>query len=117
MRFIIALISMIIFTWLAGFVLPWWNVALTSFIISVLIRQRPFPAFVCAFLAIFILWFGLAYSIDIHNDHILSEKMAMLVFKNNSSLLIIALSAFIGGITGGMGSLTGALLPLRKKIL
>ncbi len=115
MRFILAFIGIMVLSWLTGLVLPWWNIALVSFILAVLIRQKPFPAFVCAFLAVFILWFALSYRIDLHNDHILSARMALLIFKKESPLLIITLSAFTGGLVAGMGSLTGSLLPSGKK--
>lgn len=115
MRFILVFIGIMALSWLTGFLLPWWNVTLVSFILAVLIRQKPFTAFVCAFLSVFILWFALSYNVDLHNDHILSARMALLIFKKESALLIITLSAFTGGLTAGMGALTGSLLPSGKK--
>lgn len=116
MRFLIAFIGMVVLAWLAGLVMPWWSVAAAAFLISLLLPQKPFTGFICAFLAVFLLWFLLAFSIDLQNDHILAGRMAILVFKKDASLAIIVMSAAIGGFVAGMASLSACLLRYRKQI-
>lgn len=115
MRFILVFISTIILSWLTGFILPWWNVVPAAFLIALVFPQPAFRGFICAFIAVFLLWFALALDIDIHNDHILSSRMAMLIFKRNLPYLVITVSAFTGALVAGLAALTACLLRKQNR--
>ena len=45
MRFLISIISIAIFSFLAGLYLPWWSIAIIAFLISLLLPQHPAKGF------------------------------------------------------------------------
>jgi len=48
------------------------------------------------------------------NEHLLSKKVASILFQKESYALLIIITATIGGLVAGMSALTGSLL--RKSI-
>jgi len=107
--FLIALLSFI-----CGLFLPWWTIAGAAFLVSVLIPQKPLHAFFSGFLAVFLLWGGIALVIDQMNESILSAKIAAMLSLGGSAYALILVTAFIGALVGGGGALTGAFLkPVR----
>ncbi len=116
MKFLAVFIGTAALSWLAGLFFPWWSIAVAAFLPAVLFPQKPFTGFVCAFIAVFLLWFALALRIDIHNDHILSGRMSLLIFKKNTPYLIITGSALIGGMVAGLASLSACLLRSGKQM-
>ena len=92
----------------AALYLPWWSFAITSAIVAVTVHQRAWKAFVTGFLGMFFLWGGLAFFIDLNNDHILLKKIAELFGLGNSPFLLIIITAFVGGFVSGFAALTGS---------
>ena len=109
MKFIVALILTALLAFAEGLFFPWWSIAIASFIVAIFIHQKPWKAFVAAFLALFLLWAGLAFFIDVQNDHLLSAKVASILPLGGSGILLIVITAVVGGLVGGMGALTGSL--------
>ncbi len=99
------------------FELPWWSFAVTTFIVFVSIPQHIGKSFLAAFATLFVLWAVIALKIDLANEHLLSKKVAGILPLNGSYILLIILTAFIGGLVAGMSGLTGSLLrkSLNKK--
>jgi len=115
MKFLLAILLTAALGFLAGLYFTWWALAVVAFGIAVLIPQRLMPAFFSGFLGIFILWAVLCFWIDIKNDSILSHKMAMIFPLAGSSLLMILVSALIGGLVGGMAALAGSSVWPRAR--
>jgi hypothetical protein len=115
MRFISLMIITMVLAFISGLILPWWSVAAASFLIFLLFPQRPAEGFLIAFIGIFLLWFGLALYADIRNDHILSERMSLLIFNHRSSVLIILAGAVIGAIPASFAAMTACLLRTGNK--
>ena len=114
MRFILSILLIAALSFLAGLVLPWWSIALVSFLVGLFLPQSIGRGFLSGFLGIFILWFILALWIDIKNESILSHKIAQLFPLGGSSIAIIIVTAFIGGLVGGFASMSGnSLRPYR----
>jgi hypothetical protein len=88
--------------------LPWWTIAITSFVVILFIPQKPVHAFFAGFLGIFILWSALAFYISIKNDHILAHKISVLIFKTDSPLLLVLVSGLIGGLVAGLAALSAS---------
>jgi hypothetical protein len=108
----IVLIALLSFC--CGIFLPWWTIALAAFAVSALIPQKPLHAFFSGFLAIFLLWGGIALVIDQMNESILSAKIAAILPLGGSAYALILVTAFIGALVGGGGALTAAFLkPAR----
>jgi hypothetical protein len=114
MKFFSVIILTALLSFAAGFVFPWWAVAPLAFVVALVIPQKPGFAFLSAFLALFFLWGGLASYIDVKNSHILAGKIAELFFGKPSHYLLIALTAFAGGLVAGLSALTAALIRVKK---
>ncbi len=97
------------------FEIPWWSFAFTTFIVFLAIPQHTGKSFFIGFLSLFILWGILAFKIDMDNEHLLSQKVAGILPLKGSSVLLIFVSALIGGLVAGFSALTGSLLRTSFK--
>lgn len=114
MRFLLAVLLTAALGFLAGMFLPWWSIALVAFLVALLMRQRIGAGFLAGFLGIFLLWGGLALWVDIRNQGILSHKIAQLLPLGGSSVLLVLVTALVGGLVGAFAALAGsALLPAK----
>jgi hypothetical protein len=86
--------------------LPWWIIAVVAFGVALWKASSGGNAFLSGFLAIVLVWTVMAGFIHIHTEGILSNKIAAL-FYLPSPLLLIIITAFIGGLVGGMAALSG----------
>ena len=114
MRFTISIILTLTLAFILGLWLPWWSIAIAAFITAAVIHQSPLRSLVSGSIALFILWGGLAWSIDIQNQQILSHKIALILPLNGSSFLLIIVTAFIGALVAGMAALSGSLLRFAR---
>lgn len=72
-------------------------------------------AFLAGLLGIFILWAVIASWIDIKNNSILSHKISELIKVGGSSVLLILITALVGGLVGGFAAMAGSSLwPVRR---
>lgn len=114
MKFIISTLLTALLAFAAGLYLPWWSIAIASFLVAVSIYQPPFLAFLTGFAGLFLLWLLLAWGIDAANDSVLAVRISVLMGFGESPVLLILITALIGGITGGLGALTGSLARLMR---
>jgi len=110
MKFFVSMLLMMLLSFAACLYFPWWSIAIVSFVISFVFPSRYGISFLKGFLALFILWFGICFWLSFKNSHILAEKISLLILNVSSPFLLVLLTAFIGGLVGGFGSLSGALL-------
>jgi hypothetical protein len=115
MKFYVSIVLIALLSYAAGLfpVLPWWSFAICTLVVAVTIPQRPFKSFISGFIALFLLWGILSFIIDNNNQHLLSTKVANILPLNGSFVLLIGITAFIGGLVGGLSALTGSYI--RKK--
>ncbi len=102
---------------LASFILPWYSIAIIPFIISYVLNMPPRVAFWGAFTGVAIYWLIAALMKDIPNNHVLSGMVAKVLFVQDYRALL-AVTALIGGLVGGLGALSGAYMyevKLRRK--
>ena len=116
MKFFISIIITALFAFGAGLYLPWWSIAITSFIVALLIPQSAGRAFIAAFLAIFILWGYMAFLLSNANGHLLAHKISLLILKTDSPYLLMIVTGLIGGVVSGFAALSGNLLRRRRVI-
>ena len=118
MKFLITVILIALLSFLCGLYLPWWGFALAACLVGAILPQRPGFTFLAGFLALFILWGGLAFFIDEANNSILSAKIAQILPLNGSPFLLILVTGFVAALVGGGAALTGCYLtgkpPLRE---
>ncbi|MGG9964565.1 hypothetical protein [Ferruginibacter sp. SUN106] len=114
MKFITSLILTALLSFAACLFLPWWSIAVAAFVVAALIPLQPGKAFFTAFLALFLLWGGLSYWMSSNNDHILAQKVSLLILKIDSPYLLILATAIVGALVAGLGALSGSLLRKSK---
>jgi len=111
MKYVVCILLTALLSFVSGLYLPWWSIAFAAFIVSALIRQKPFMSFLSGFLGVFLLWEILAWWIDTMNESILSQKVAQILPLGGSSILLIFLSSLIGALVGGFAGLAASYLP------
>ncbi len=114
MRFILAVLLTATLSFIAGLYTPWWSIAVVSFLVALLVKQRYGVAFLSGFLGIFLLWGGLSFWIDTKNNGVLSHKMAQLFPLGGSSVLLILVTALVGGLVGGFAAMSGSTLRISE---
>lgn len=110
MKFISAIILTALLSFISGLYLPWWGIAITAFLVAAIIHQQAGRAFLSGFIALFLLWGGLAWWIDMQNQHILSKRIAAVLPLGGSPMALILVTAFIGALVAGMGAMSGSYL-------
>src|SRR5437870_1379477 len=113
MKILVATILTALLSFVAGFYLPWWSIAVAAFLAALIIPQFPWKAFVSGFFGIFIFWASLAWWIDIKNQGILASKIAQLFHVGSSHITMIFIAAFIGALIGGFAALSGSYLRTK----
>lgn len=98
---LIALMALILQTFM-----PWWSIAIAGFLSGVIFTQKPGNAFLNGFLGIFLLWAAFSLYIYLVNQGLLAERLAEL-YSLPHGLLVVVLTALIGGICGGLAAITG----------
>jgi len=116
MKFVISILLAALLTYAIGIYgnLPWWSFVITNLLIAVAIPQKPLLAFASGAIGIGMLWAGLAFGIDLANNHILATKVANILPMGGSYILLIFATASIGALLGGLASLTGSFVRARK---
>ncbi|ATL48423.1 hypothetical protein COR50_15335 [Chitinophaga caeni] len=114
MRFIVALILTAAAAYGLGLFLDWWAIAIAAFLIGLLIPQKAGTAFICGFLSIALLWFSLAFIIDLYNDHIMANRISQLLLQRYAPKTIVVITALLGGIVGGFSMMTAAFVRNKR---
>jgi hypothetical protein len=109
-KFLVSTLLIALLSFACGLYLPWWTIAPVAFIVTLFIPQKPLVAFLAGFLALFLLWGGLALSIDVANGSILSAKVAAILPLGGSSDALLLVTGLVGALVGGGSALTAAFL-------
>ena len=115
MKFIVSLILTALLSFAACLFLPWWSIALASFVVAALIPQKPGRSFLTGFLALFLLWGGLSFWISNANEHILAHKVSMLMINMDNPYLLMLATGLIGALVAGFAALSGSFLRKSKS--
>lgn len=110
MKFIAAVLLTAILSFISGLFLPWWGIAIVALLVAVLVHQKAGKAFLAGLLGVFLLWCGLAGWMDMKNNGILSQKIALVLPLGGNSILLIAVTGLVGGLVAGCAALTGSYL-------
>ena len=110
MKFILSIVLVALVTYAIGIYgnLPWWSFVVTNLIIAIAVPIKPLQSFIAGALGVGALWAGLAFGIDLANNHILSTKVALILPLGGSYIALIAVTALVGALLGGLASLTGS---------
>lgn len=97
--------------WLVGLLLPWWSLALPCLVLGGWLGEKWSTSFLYGFLGIGGLWLIQALQIDMANQGVLTSRIAEL-FNLPHPSLVIALTVIIGGLAGGLCTMTGHLFTM-----
>ena len=109
-KYILSILVTALLAFVSGLYMPWWGIAVASFLVSAAIPQRPAFSFLSGFLGVFLLWEVLAWWIDNKNNGILSQKVSVLFGMGGSSVLLIVITSIIGALVAGFSALAGSYL-------
>lgn len=109
-KFLVNTLLIALLCFAGGIFFPNWIIAPIAFAVSLLIPQRPLLAFLSGFIALFLLWGGLALTANLQNEGILATRIAWLLPLSGSPNLIILVTALVGALVAGGGSLTASFL-------
>ena len=108
MRFVFLVSGIFLVGWIAHLILPWYAILLIAFPFGILISVREWQSFLAGFLAGFMLWGINAGYMNLQNDGLLAGRMGELMGGMGPAWMV-ALTALLGGLLAGMGSLCGNL--------
>lgn len=103
-----------VLSFVCSYFLPWWMVAIIAFLAAFWLGKTSGQSFWSGFGAVFIVWTILALMKTIPNENILAAKVVQLFPLPNNWIWVLLITAFIGGLAGGMSAWSGVLL---KKAL
>ena len=100
--------------WMLGLFLPWWSLALSCLFLGGWLGDKGSTAFTNGFAGIGSLWLMQTLYVHIANDGLLTSRIADL-FSLPHPLLVMVVTVIIGGLAGGISTLTGYLF--RKALM
>lgn len=129
MRFVLILLLVFILSFAACHFFPWWSVVIASGLVGLMFsqkrRRKRFErkrksnySFLAGFIAVFILWAGMAFFLNQANDSYLSLRISQLIIPSEgegNAILLIFASGILGGLLGGFGAMTGTYLGEALK--
>ncbi len=107
------ILLILVLSLVAQFFLPWWIIAVIAFGLALWKAHSAGNAFVSGFLGIGLGWLGASLFIHLRTGAILTAKIAQL-FSLPSSVLLVVITALVGGLVGGFAALSGYLC--RKAV-
>jgi hypothetical protein len=113
MKFVIQFFAILASAFIVQLFLPWYSLAVAAFVMGYVFKSK--ANFLAGFLAIAILWFLKAWWADAHTASDLSGRVAMILMVK-SKLILMLVTALIGGLVGGFATLTGAILKYKRKM-
>ena len=114
MKFLSHVLAVLLLSLLLQLFLPWWTMAIGAFATGLFFNQGGFKSFLAGLLGVGLLWLAMAYYLDSSTGSILSAKVAA-IFPTKTVGLLLVMTAFIGGLVGGLASMTGGVIAYRTK--
>jgi hypothetical protein len=103
----------LILSFIASYFLPWWVIALIAFLAALFLGKTTGQSFWSGFGGVFIVWVVLALIKSTPNDNMLASRVIQLFPLPHNWILLLLITALIGGLVGGMSALSGI---LAKKV-
>ena len=113
MKYFSGIVGIVVLGFIFQSFLPWWSIVLVAAVIGVFIKLNNVQSYLVGFLGVFLLWGAYAAFLNAANDGILAERIGALFGGLGANQMVI-ITALLGGIVGGFGTLTGC---LGRKLL
>jgi hypothetical protein len=110
MKFVLQLLGIALLAYIFELFLPWYYIAVAAFILGYLLKSR--ANFLAGFLAIALIWLLKAWMLDSAGSTDLADRVAHIFSLKQRELLFVVM-AVVGGLVGGFGAMTGALLKSK----
>ncbi|GJM31820.1 MAG: hypothetical protein DHS20C18_08210 [Saprospiraceae bacterium] len=108
MRLLLTISGIIILGAIFQLFLPWWSLAIVAALLSLLAKLKPLTSFWSGLLAGMLLWGIYAAVLNYTNEGLLATKIGALF--GGPAIMVVAMTALFGGITAGLGALSGSLM-------
>lgn len=105
---ILGIVTIIILGGILHQILPWWSIVIAAGIVGLIFSENATVSFTYGFLGVVLLWGVTAFLLDSENAGLLSRKMGE-IFGGIGSIGMVCATAFLGGLLGGFGAMTGTL--------
>ena len=112
MKFFIQLFAIIVLAYLLELFLPWYYIAVASFVMGYVLKSK--ANFLAGFMAIAMLWLVKAYLQNSAGSTDLVERVAN-IFTLPKKELLFFITSIVGGLVGGFGAWSGSLLKRKGK--
>ncbi len=113
MRIIIQIVGIVLLGYIAVTFLPWYSIAFVALVMGYAVPSR--TSFLGGFLGVVALWGIKLFKITSVAASPLAEKVAA-ILPVGEVWLLVTVTLIIGGLVGGMATLTGSLLrPAKRK--
>ncbi|NGP75378.1 hypothetical protein G3570_01950 [Balneolaceae bacterium YR4-1] len=100
------IILVALLSWVLGLFLPWWSLAIPCVLLGAWLGKSGGRSFIYGFLGIALLWLIQSLFIHIGNAGVLTSRIGELLSLPDP-ILVIVISIIIGGLAGGMSTMTG----------
>jgi hypothetical protein len=100
----------LILSFIASYFLPWWIIALIAFLAALFLGKTSSQSFWAGFGGVFTVWVILALFKSIPNNNMLASRVIQLFPLPHSWVLLLFITALVGGLVGGMSALSGVLV-------
>ncbi|WP_224485565.1 hypothetical protein [Robertkochia aurantiaca] len=107
MKNLLHLILVALLAYVVTLLTPWWGIMIAALVVGFLLPLNGFKSFFIPFLAVFNLWGLQAYMLSSRNDFTLAAKIADLFSLEGNSLLLILITALLGGLAAAFAALLG----------
>ncbi len=87
--------------------LPWWSTVVIALLVEAFVGKTDNTSFFSGFYGMAIPWMALAAYIDVKSESILTFRILELFKLPQFSFVLIIVTGLIGGLVGGVGSMTG----------
>ena len=101
---------LLVLAFVSNYLLPWWAVAIVTFLAAYFMGKTSWHSFISGFSSVFFVWALMAMLKSIPNDHLLAGRVVQLFPLPHNWIWVLIVTAVIGGLIGGMGALSGALM-------
>jgi len=110
---ILAALLILIFSFIAEMLLPWWSIAMVAFAVAFARTPTPWKSFWAGFLGVGFLWWMTSGTIHFRTNGILTSKVGEM-FTLPLPIFVVLITGLIGGLVGGLAA--GAGFHLRAVV-
>ncbi len=93
--------------WVSQLYSPWWTMAIVGALAAFLFHKRKWSSFLIGLIGGGLLWLIPAFMANAANDHLLAQKVGLLLGGLSSTQLLLLTTA-LGGLTTALGAWTGS---------